>query len=62
MKNSGKWIYSILTMLLAVFLIDFDCSNMRSTPEKSHHILLTNLVVGGLLLLLLISQVKKRRL
>lgn len=61
MTGFGKWIYRILIMLLAVLLIDFDCTNMRLSPERSHHILLTNLLLGGLLLLLLIFQFKKKR-
>ena len=49
-------------VVLLVFLIDFNCDNMRPCPEKSHHIILTNLILGGLLILLLISQLNKKRL
>jgi len=49
-------------MLLAVVLIDFNCTNMKATAEKSHYIVLINVVLGGLLFLLLISQIIKKRL
>jgi hypothetical protein len=62
MKGFGTWTFRIITMLLVVFLIDFNCDNMRPSPEKSHHIIVTNLVLGGLLILLLISQLNKKRL
>ncbi|HLZ86409.1 MAG TPA: hypothetical protein VKQ52_04165 [Puia sp.] len=62
MKSIGTWTYRIIMLLLVVFLIDFDCTNMRRTVEKSNHMILTNLVLGGLFLLLLISQINKKRL
>ena len=62
MKYSGKWIFPILMAFLAVFLIDFNCTNMRPSPDKSHHIFIINFVVGGLLLTLLIFQINEKRL
>jgi hypothetical protein len=62
MKEFSKWLCRILTVLAAVLLIDFNCTNKSPFPEKSHHILLANLILGGLLFFLLIFQIKKRRL
>jgi|GEM_PF-6677470 hypothetical protein len=62
MKGLGAWTYRITMMLLAVVLIDFNCTNMKATAEKSHYIVLINVVLGGLLFLLLISQIIKKRL
>jgi len=62
MKEFSKWIYRIMVVFLAVLLIDFDCNNMRPSPGKSQHVILTNLILGGLLLFLLIAQIRKSRL
>lgn len=51
-----------MVVFLAVLLIDFDCNNMRPSPGKSQHVILTNLILGGLLLFLLIAQIRKSRL
>lgn len=62
MKESGKWIYQILIVLLAVLIIDFNCSNRRAPQEIGHQIVLINLILGALLFVLLIFQINKRRL
>jgi len=58
----SKWLSRLLIVFVAVFLIDFNCTYMRPSPEKGPHVLLINFVLGGALLILFISQLVKRRL
>lgn len=68
MSDFGKWIYSILILLLATTIIDVNLNRPKAPAASPHQMGTVNLILGGALALVLVSglvlkeKAKKRRL